>query len=219
MESLQMLNFSFIKFSLLFLTILTAFSCKKEHNNKILIIGDSISENYFYYLKDHPTLKIERITGNALHSRSGVRRIKEWVGNSRWMLCTLNHGIHDSKLEVKMSNKEYIKNISFELEYLKNNCDKVLLINSTKIPAKVVFPDYNIPSARGVELNNILAKLATKFSIPLCDLYSVSEKIPHLYLNAEEENNVHFLNEGYKVLSLKVEECIKEVITTNSWFT
>ena len=67
---------------------------------RVLIIGDSISIGY-----TSPTRKllagkanVHRIPENGGPSDNGTKKIKQWLGDSKWDVIHFNWGLHDIKL-------------------------------------------------------------------------------------------------------------------------
>ena len=74
--------------------MLTSFSEKKP---KILIIGDSISIGYTPFVKENLIEKaiVKHNPGNAQHSGTGLKKVKEWIGDEDWDIIQFNWGLWD----------------------------------------------------------------------------------------------------------------------------
>src|SRR5690606_3837208 len=84
----------FLGIFLLPLIVLLSFNQKKK---KVLIIGDSISIGYFPFVKD--ALKEEAYVvhnpGNSQHTGTGLQRLDEWLGTTKWDVIHFNWGLWD----------------------------------------------------------------------------------------------------------------------------
>ena len=74
--------------------MLTSFSEKKP---KILIIGDSISIGYTPFVINHFSDRaiVKHNPGNAQHTGTGLKKVKEWIGDEDWDVIQFNWGLWD----------------------------------------------------------------------------------------------------------------------------
>jgi len=65
----------------------------------VLIIGDSISIGYMVPLREKlkGVANVYRPQTNCGPSSKGIEEINAWIGDRRWSLIQMNHGLHDLK--------------------------------------------------------------------------------------------------------------------------
>lgn len=175
----------------------------------MLIIGDSISIGYYPKIAaKFPELQVIHNTGNARNTRAGIENIRKWVDHApEWEVCTINHGLHDVHAAYNIGVDEYIQNLDFEIEVMKERCKKILFITTTKVPKNVI----GRANQKVIVFNSAAVNLMNDLSIPVCDIYGTSEAIPALYKKAAEQSNVHFTEKGYAVLANTIENCISNI--------
>lgn len=175
----------------------------------MLVIGDSISMGYTPALVLlFPDMQVIHNVDNAQFSRKGRALIDGWVAHApRWSVCTINHGLHDIRPRNSTTVEEYVDNLRYELEVLKDNCDKVLFINSTNLPVNidaVKYRVYDLPV-----FNQAAEDLMNELNVPVCDLYTLTVGMSSYYVDAELQMNPHFTSEGSYKLAQKIKTCLE----------
>lgn len=196
---------------------------------QVLIIGDSISIGYTKYVQDF-LLDIAKVSRPMLKNASpencegttkGVQHIARWVGTKKWDLIHFNFGLHDLK-HVNSSTgegstdpndplqadlKQYKKNLEQIVDYLKSTGAKLIFATTTPYPDKMNGPLRD--PGMSEKYNKIARKIMLRNHIPVNDLYLFAE--PRLK-EIQIPSNVHFTEEGYRQLGIKVAERIRELL-------
>ncbi|MCK3684776.1 SGNH/GDSL hydrolase family protein [Maribellus sp. YY47] len=196
---------------------------------QVLIIGDSISIGYTAYaqnfLPDIASVSRPMLDNgspeNCEGTTKGVQNIERWVGEKKWDLIHFNFGLHDLKHvdpstgknssnpndPLQAGLKQYKENLEQIVDYLKGTGAQLIFATTTPYPDIVDGPlrDPGMPE----KYNKIARKIMLKNDIPVNDLYLFAKprldeiQLPH---------NVHFNNEGYRQLGMKVAERIRELL-------
>ena len=196
-------------FSLLFLALA---SCAGSNSGPqaadILIIGDSVSIGYTPQVQSQlPQYKVVHNAGNAMFSANGVKKVDEWLNQSSvpFKLVTFNHGIWDMSDGNVSTIAQYKANLRLIGTKIKMKAEAVLFLTTTHIPINEPYTqgrrveDYN---AAAIEVMNEL-------QIPVYDLNAVSNSITHLHQGADEQNDVHWTQEGSEIFGDFVANAIK----------
>ncbi len=188
----------------------------------VLIIGDSISIGYTGVVSSQLAGKANVIhnPGNAQGTKLGLEKLKEWLGDTKWDVIHFNWGLHDLK-SVKAETGEnsndpndprqadletYTANLEILVKQLKATGAKLIFATTTPFPAGVKpfrLPEdaakYNAAALGVIRANNIQVN----------DLYQLV--LPKL--NAlQKRRNVHFNEEGSKVLGEQVADVIQAAL-------
>ncbi len=109
-----------------------------------------------------------------------------------------NNGLHGFNLQDVNEYKYYYERmIKFLLEKCKNT--PLILVLSTHVKTD---------TAIVVSRNKAVLELATKYSLPTIDLYSVSEEAATLH----KDDGVHFTDEGSKLFADKIITSLVEIV-------
>ena len=187
---------------------------------KVLIIGDSISIGYFKTLqaklKDLAVLIHNQ--GNAQHTANGLKKLDEWLGNTRWDVIHFNFGLHDLKYVDASGKNTSVENgkQQIPLEKYEQNLDKIVT-RLEKTGAKLIFatttpvPDgINIRAKDDAAIYNRAAeKVMKKHEVPIDDLYSFA--LPRLK-EIQRDQNVHFTPKGSEQLAEQVAKSILKAL-------
>lgn len=203
-----------------------------EFDNKVLILGDSITRHYFPYTKDalveHEIeavipekwvscqWKQMRAIGQLLQGKRcyGGRQVKAETVH-------FNFGLHSIKLPDKGHNpdhqraeevefEKYEKELIEEIEKLRSlGIGTILFSNTTPNPKNAgMRNDLDV-----VRLNEIAERVMKEHDIPHNDLYGFvksQEDYPRLYMHPRAENNCHFNELGRELLGKNVAKFIKD---------
>ncbi|MGB2863426.1 MAG: SGNH/GDSL hydrolase family protein [Sedimentisphaerales bacterium] len=184
---------------------------------QVLIIGDSISIGYFEPLQERlkDIAVVSHNEGNAQHTAYGLKKIDEWLGDTRWDVIHINHGLHDLKyIDARGRNTsvetgkqqipldQYEQNLDEMVKRLKKTGAKLIFATTTPVP------DGTKIRVKGdaVIYNRAAIKVMKKHGVPINDLYSFA--LPRLK-EIQRESNVHFFPEGSELLA---EQCAKSIL-------
>jgi len=183
----------------------------------VLSIGDSISIGYFKPLKERlkDVAIVTHHEGNAQHSANGLKKLDEWLGDTKWDVIHFNHGLHDLKyIDARGKNAavetgkqqipidQYEQNLEEMVKRLKKTGAKLIFATTTPVP------DGTKIRAKGdaVLYNRAAVKVMEKHGVPINDLYSFA--LPRLK-EIQRDSNVHFFPKGSEFLA---EQCAKSIL-------
>ena len=199
-------------------------SCTGE-KPKILIIGDSISLGYTPFVKTHFANRavIEHNPGNAQHTGTGLKKIKEWIGDEDWDIIQFNWGLWDlcyrhpdSKVQ---GNRDKINGkITYGIEDYSANLDSIVSIVKAETDAKLIFVTTSyVPekeagrfSGDALKYNEAAKRIMEKHGVEVNDIFKKSVVI-HKELGSGPDN-VHYTKEGYKALGEAISDFLSKEI-------
>jgi lysophospholipase L1-like esterase len=202
----------------LYLVILIFLAACGDHSvrplsNNMLVIGDSISLGYTSYLSIG-NYQIEHAKANdgddenSLNTAYGLNRLEDWLNQQpSWGLITFNFGIHDVKIVDGNHNETLVKyeaQLSQIANTLLQHSSRVVFITTVMIPANA-YAGYSTPEEH-TKYREAALRVMDRFNIPVIDLYPKSVEVDDLHINAEEQNDVHFTEEGYEALGSYLSE-------------
>ena len=182
---------------------------------KVLVIGDSISIGYTPPLVQilEGTATVLHNPGNAAHSRNGLEKLEEWLGETDWAVIHFNHGLHDLKYvdaegkntrdretgNIQISLEEYEQNLEAIVLRLKKTGSILIFATTTPFPDQPEGPLREIPDLE--KYNEAAVRVMKKHQVEINDLHSFV--LPRM-AEIQKPNNVHFTEEGSKVLAEEV---------------
>ena len=190
--------------------MLTSFSEKKP---KILIIGDSISIGYTPFIKKHFSEKttVKHNPGNAQHTGTGLKKVKEWIGEEDWDIIQFNWGLWDlcyrhpdSKV---YGNRDKINGkITFSLKEYEKNLEEIVKSIKQVSNAKLIFvttsyvPEHEAGRFQkdAQKYNKVAKRVMKKYDINVNDIYKKSKAIHKEF--GKGTNDVHYTKQGYEEL-------------------
>ena len=184
---------------------------------KVLIIGDSISIGYFKPLQERlkDIAVIVHNEGNAQHTAYGLKKLDEWLGDTRWDVIHFNFGLHDLKYVDARGRNTSVETGKQQIpvEQYERNLDEIVR-RLKKTGAKLIFatitpvPDGTKIRAKGdaVIYNRAAERVMKQHGIPINDLYSFA--LPRLK-EIQRDSNVHFNPKGSEQLA---EQCAKSIL-------
>ena len=190
--------------------ILTSFSEKKS---KILIIGDSISIGYTPFVKENLIKKafVKHNSGNAQHTGTGLKKVKEWIGDEEWDIIQFNWGLWDlcyRHPEAKVyGNRDKLNgNITFSLEEYERNLEDIIKSIKQVSNAQLIFVTTSyVPNNEAgrfeidaQKYNKVAKRVMKKHSIQVNDIYKESKAIHKNFGKASDD--VHYTKKGYEKL-------------------
>jgi lysophospholipase L1-like esterase len=187
---------------------------------QVMIIGDSISIGYFKPLQEK--LKdiaiVSHNQGNAQHTANGLKRLNEWLGDTRWDVIHFNHGLHDLKYIDEHGRNTSVKTgkPQIPIEKYEQNLDE-MVERLEKTGAKLIFatitpvPDGTKIRVKGdaVIYNRAAKRIMKQHGVPINDLYSFA--LPRLK-EIQREQNVHFNPQGSELLAEQVAKSILKAL-------
>ena len=184
---------------------------------QVLIIGDSISIGYFKPLQERlkDIAVIVHNEGNAQHTAYGLKKLDEWLGDTRWDVIHFNFGLHDLKYVDARGKNTSVETGKQQIpvEQYERNLDEIVR-RLKKTGAKLIFatitpvPDGTKIRAKGdaVIYNRAAERVMKQHGIPINDLYSFA--LPRLK-EIQRDSNVHFNPKGSEQLA---EQCAKSIL-------
>ena len=184
----------------------------------VLIIGDSISIGYFRPVKE--LLKFDAVVihnpGNAQHTRFGLEKLDDWLGQTQWDVIHFNHGLHDLKYiddngknvpadkgHQQIPIAQYEKNLAELVRRLKKTGAELIFATTTPVP-----DGTGIRVKGDAKKYNVAAeKVMKKHGVTVNDLYSFA--MPRL-AKIQRPHNVHFNETGSFLLAEQVAAAILE---------
>jgi lysophospholipase L1-like esterase len=207
-----------------FLFLFVAVACTRE-KPKILIIGDSISIGYTPFVQAYfeGRAVVAHNPGNAQHTRTGLKNIKDWTGEEDWDIIQMNWGLWDlcyrnpelsvagkkDKIKGKLtcSVKEYSDNLDSLIAFLRQETNaKLVFVTTTYVPED----EPGRFSADVLKYNEAAKKMAQKYDVAVNDIYLPSVEIHKKYGNGRDD--VHYSEEGYRALGKLIGSFLDEKI-------
>lgn len=181
---------------------------------RALIIGDSITMGYSVCLPPLLKGKVEFSACNAFTSADGASNLVARLGDAKWDGIVFNHGLHDMKLvpdgqgqtRQQVPLPEYESIMDELVRRMKETGARVMFVTTTPVPDGTFsrlpedVPLYNAAARRVMEKNNVEIIELYGFAVPQL------EKI-------QLRNNVHFTNDGSKILAEYVAERIMKLLS------
>jgi hypothetical protein len=183
---------------------------------KVLIIGDSISIGYTPHvvqmLKGNAVVKHHK--GNAQHTGTGLKKIDQWIGKTKWDVIHFNWGLWDlcyrhPQSKVQGKRDKVNGTITTPIELYEENLDK-LVTRLKRTDAKLIWahttvvPEGEAGRIVGDEMkyNGAAVKVMKRHGITIDDLHSLTAKFPaNLF---KKPGDVHYSQDGYKKIANQV---------------
>lgn len=197
---------------------------QKAELPKVLIIGDSISIGY-----TKPTIllldgvaHVERAKANCGDTNSGLRSLKQWLGDTHWDVIHFNWGLHDlcyrhpeSRVQghrdkvngtIAVPLEEYEKNLDALVQRLKSIDATLIWASTTPVP------DGEAGRVLGDDLkyNAVAEKIMKRHGVAINDLHALASGFDVSLWSAP--GNVHFTKEGSAKLAEQVAKEIKATL-------
>jgi len=205
----------------LFLTSLNLFA---EQLPKVLIIGDSISLGYTPYvtemLQDKAIVKHNR--ANAEFTGTGLQEIDSWLGNTAWDVIHFNWGLWDIygwryAATKDLSVSAYESRLETLVQRLKQTGAQLIWGTTTpvcpeaeKTMLKRFKTEAKITPAIERQYLDAALRVMKKYQIEIDDLHSLMA--PQRAQYALGDDNVHYTEDGYKVLAKQVADTIQATL-------
>lgn len=195
---------------------------------KVLIIGDSISLGYTPHVVEmmKPEADVVHNRGNAQHSGTGVKKIDDWLGDTKWDVIHFNWGLWDlcyRNPESKVQGRRDKVNgtLTLTLDEYEQNLDQ-LVARMAKTGAKLIWASTTVvPEGEAgrkvgddLKYNAVAARVMQKYGVTINDLNKLSRTFPPDLFTAS--GNVHFKTEGSQQLAAQVADSIRVALRSNS---
>lgn len=190
---------------------------------RVLIIGDSISIGYTPLLKTLLKGKAEVVhnAGNAGPTTNGIKNLDVWLGDGKWDVIHINHGLHDLKFvdknlknvnteaegDYQVPVEQYAKNLEIIIERLKKTSATLIFATTTSWAGTITGPLRKAGDAE--RYNEAALRVMHKHGIAVNDLYALS--LPQLD-KLQRPKNVHFSPAGSMVLAEQVADMIETAL-------
>ncbi len=164
---------------------------------------------------------ILRPSVNCGPTTRGVESIEAWLGKGKWDVIHFNFGLHDivyysedGKSRVEPSAKgarhqvpvaEYEANLRTIVKRLKETGAMLIWASTTPVPEG----SSGRVADEAIDYNQVAARIMKENGVTINDLHAFAA--PQL-AKIQQPKNVHFTQEGSKVLAGKVSEAIEEAL-------
>jgi lysophospholipase L1-like esterase len=189
---------------------------------KVLLIGDSIMSGYFKQTKQQleGVAQVFRHPGNAGETRNGLKKIDQWLGDTKWDVIHFNWGLHDlcyrhpdSKVygnrdkirgTLSVPLEEYEKNLKALVKRLKETGAKLIFATTTKIPEN----EAGRFVGDEVKYNTAALDIMKQHDIAVNDLYELSSNFNLKMYVAPAD--VHHTGKANRQLAEQVAKAVRE---------
>jgi acyl-CoA thioesterase-1 len=185
---------------------------------RVWIIGDSISIGYTEPLRAElaGVANVHRVQCdpcsyplNGGSTFRGLERIEQWLGGSNWDLIHFNWGLWDLSYmddgELRVLLAQYEINLERLVRTLEATGAKLIWATTTPIPHGRLNPPKRLPGDE-IKYNQVADEIMKRHHIAIDDLFTfASKRLPDI----QAPEDVHFTDEGYKVLAHEVALHIK----------
>ena len=190
----------------------------------VLIIGDSISLGYTPHVIQ--TMQHEAVVkhnkGNAQHTGTGLQKLDNWLGDTKWDVIHFNWGLWDLCYRHPESKSQGHRDklrgtLTTSLELYEQNLEQ-LVTRLRKTGAVLIWADTTVvpqdEAGRKVDddlkYNEAAARVMKKHDVMINDLNRLSRTFgPELFT---KPGDVHFKPEGYRKLAEQVVAAIRSVL-------
>lgn len=212
--------------NLLAVTLLTSlmlpsFAAAQEADlPNVLIIGDSISLGYTPHVIEMLKGKanVRHHKGNAQHTGTGLKKLDQWIGDTKWDVIHFNWGLWDlcyrhpaSKVQGKRDKVNGILTTSLD-QYEKNLDELVTRLKATDAKliwaSTTVIPEGEAGRKRGDDqrYNDVASQVMKNHGVATNNLFSLTKSFaPELFVRP---GDVHYTTEGYQKIAQQVSQAI-----------
>ncbi len=193
----------------------------------VLIIGDSVSIGYTPAVTEilEDVAHVQRPDENARDTRTGLRNLDRWLGDTQWDVIHFNWGLHDlcyrhpestatgrrDKINgtISVPLPEYKTNLEELVRRLQRTGARLIWANTTIVPGgevgRIVGDDQ--------DYNHAAREIMDRHGITVNDLHSLTTRFdPSLFVAA---GDVHYTEEGYVAIAAQVAEKIRIALDRN----
>lgn len=189
---------------------------KDESLPNVLLVGDSISIGYTPLLIEQLKGKanVSRVNTNCGDSNKGVKKMKKWLGKTKWDVIHFNFGLHDlcyrhpdSKVyghrdkvkgKIGVPIEQYGKNLEDIVQILNKTGATLIWASTTVVPEK----EAGRFVGDDAKYNAVAEKVMAKHNIQINDLYALSKGFDKSLF--KKPGDVHFKRPGSQKLADQV---------------
>lgn len=193
---------------------------------RVLLIGDSISLGYTLDVRRllEGKANVHRPPANCGSTRSGLKHLDTWLGDSEWDVIHFNWGLWDINRRIDgkrnadgpitISEEEYAKNLEQLVARLEQTNAKLIWASTTFIQG-----GWGRRQGDEVRYNEIAKQIMERHGVSIDDLHGLSATFPIYGTSGEgpemfkSTGNVHFTPEGYARLAQQVAESVEKTLT------
>lgn len=178
----------------------------KPNENRILLIGDSITNGYRSYVQSNlPEFSVDMLaTSKALDDVMLFKELEYMFLQYEYKIIHFNNGLHGWHLQNEQYKTSYEKLIEF-LKILSSN-SVIVLVTSTPVTKIGQITELDMEKNDIVkERNKIVRGLADKYSLAINDLYNNMIEKPEL----RADDGYHYIDIGKEYQGKIVSEVIK----------
>jgi len=194
---------------------------------KVLIIGDSISLGYTPHVVQQleGRAEVKHHKGNAQHTGTGLKKIDQWIGETKWDVIHFNWGLWDlcyrhpdSKVQGKRDKakgtltttlEQYGKNLEELVIRLKAADAKLIWAHTTVVPED----EAGRKVGDDKKYNEVAAEIMKKHGIVINDLNALSWEFPPELFS--KPGDVHYTRDGYEKLAMQVTDHILKALESD----
>jgi len=180
---------------------------------RVLLIGDSISMGYTIPVRELLAGKanVHRVPENGGPTINGLEKMETWLGDGNWDLIHFNFGLHDLKMmedgSFQVPIEQYEQNLRQLVDRMTATGAKLIWCTTTPVPEDVGGPARTPEDV--IAYNEVAKAIMDERGIAVDDLYSFA--LPQI-AEIQQPANVHFTEEGYKVLATQVAASIEAAL-------
>ena len=186
--------------------------CDKLHSDNVkrtLLIGDSITLGYRPFVRDMAEGKFTAdmfATSRVLDNEDYFVELNQVLKDVKYDVIHFNNGLHGWH----QTEEEYKNNIERGISFIKEKQPQAQLILVTSTArTEVEHPEIKHKENEIIlKRNEIIKELAKKYSLPLDDLYPVTENRPELHIG----DGYHYKEDGSRTLAKKVYEMVASLV-------
>lgn len=177
---------------------------------RVLLLGDSISIGYTPTVRERlaGVANVHRIPDNGGPTTRGLQLLDTWLGDSPWDVIHFNFGLHDIVRvragQPRVSLDDYVSNLRVLIARLQPSGAHLVFATTTPAPEAETHPlrlDADVCA-----YNEAATSLMRSCGIAINDLYAFAR--PRL-AEIQQPANVHFTDDGYRVLGGRVADIIR----------
>lgn len=184
--------------------------CEDTNNEelpRIALIGDSITEGYYNYVKEalRDIAKVDYLaTSYSVASNIYIETVKNFINDSDYKVVHFNYGLHAYSVPEGL----YASCCKELLQFICERA-KTIVATTTTVLDETLEIENSRWKGKVFERNEIITQIATELNLAVNDLNSVCKEFDKTKRNTD---GVHFVEAGYKELAKSVVLNIKELL-------
>jgi hypothetical protein len=181
---------------------------------RVLIIGDSHVERYYPLIAErlHDKAYCSKFTtSRSLGDPALIEQLKTVFFSFKFDIISFNNGLHGAEYSVEQYSR-YIPEV-YKLFIENNTGVRLIWVNTTGSRDSENISAFNEFNKEVINRNKAVENFTRANSIPLIDLYSLSNSHPEYY----ETDGIHFNKEGVEEEARYVSDEIIKVIENSNY--